>query len=170
MSSRNATCAIVGAELGLGQFLIVDASGAPDADHTSLQKAIEAAADGSEILVRDGMYTPVEIVAKSLRIVADESRLSFLSSLTVRDLAAGQAVTVRGLRFHPGPEVLDTAIAVRDCAGSVWLEELEVTDEVASLSPTTSLEVSSSLVEVEDSASVVLSRCLLAGVAPVDDD
>ena len=89
------------------------------------------------------------IAGKALRIEADEERPVFVDSIEIRSLAPGQTVTVRGLTLAPGPVPLDHGVVIEDCAGSVWLEEIDSTYDYES-----NLEY----IHVNDSDDVVVTR------------
>lgn len=104
-----------------GQVLVVDPGGA--GDHTTLQAAIDAAAEGDTILVNGGQYTTpatganAVLTGKSLSIARGTGGEPYLrGTLEVTGLAGSQEVHVQGLRVR---EVL-----VTDCAGDVLLEDL----------------------------------------------
>lgn len=107
------------------------------ADFTEIQDAVDAASSGDTILVRTGFYGRFEIDGKGLCIAAEEGSTPTLQDtppeggalIAVRNLAAGQAVTIRGLTaflgqvFHPSVYGIDLA----DDLGPVWIEDVEVT-------------------------------------------
>ena len=107
-----------------GEVLVVDGNGGPGVDFTSLQAAVDAAAEGDTLLVyRGGDYATFAIDGKSLDLVASPETgrpkvVSFLGlgGVTVSGLGRGQRVTVTGFR-------IDCGIEVADCAGDVWLED-----------------------------------------------
>lgn len=108
--------------------LVVDASGA--GDHTTLNAAIAAAAEGDTLLVKpilpSGAYPSATIDGKSLRLVADVpdgTRIGVDDFIRVRNLAAGQQVVLRG--FSSSTAVLS------NCAGSIWIERCQFSGEHA---------------------------------------
>lgn len=94
-------------------------------DPTALYACVQGAGDGDTVLVR-GSFRSMRIDGKSLTVVADGS--AFLDSFSVylpgsptirvENLGPDQHVTVRGFRTTFG-------VSVRDCQGSVWLDEIE---------------------------------------------
>lgn len=106
---------------------VVDANGGTGV-FTSLSSAVAAAASGDVIVVRSGTYSApdsVVIDGKSLFISCDDVVSPFLQpdftyvTFEIRNVAAGQQVAIRGLDFTIGTWSLS------NCAGSVWLEDLE---------------------------------------------
>jgi hypothetical protein len=132
--------------------LVVDGSGAPDADHASLAAAIQAAQDGDRILVRRGHYGVLEIAGKGLTVIGDEEGPAYVEGIAIHQTDADQPVTVRDFVLTPGEEVLDHAVLVSQCDGPVRLEELSNTfDYVANLRR----------LKIYRSADVVVSRSIL---------
>jgi hypothetical protein len=104
-----------------GQVHVVDPGGA--GDFTTLQAAVDAAAEGDTILVNGGQYsTPATganavLAGKSLSIARGTGGEPYLrGTLEITGLAGSQEVHVQGLRVR---EVL-----VTDCDGDVLLEDL----------------------------------------------
>lgn len=104
---------------------VVDAALVAGATHAEIQPAIDAAADGDTILIRTGNYvsSSFSIAGKSLVLAGDGPHPPFLDgSIEIRDLAGSQSVTLRRLQQF----VLitqDPGLSIRDCAGSVFVEE-----------------------------------------------
>jgi hypothetical protein len=104
----------------------------PGVDFTDLQTAINAAAEGDTILVRDGAYGPYFYIAgKSLSVVADGASVRLTTGINIGDpalwiggLSQGQEVLVRGLRCEMG-------VAVSQCEGAVWFDEVIVTGDAS---------------------------------------
>ncbi|MEM7310827.1 MAG: hypothetical protein AAF682_29420 [Planctomycetota bacterium] len=138
--------------------LLVDGAGGPGA-FIGIQGAILAASEGDTIVVEEGDYAEFEVVGKSLSIVAEEGALvrivgaftSLTAPLEVRDLAADQSVTVRGLVVYPDAiSSGEPAVQLRDNAGVVLLEDVQVEAYE---------NWSSQGLLVEDCDAVILSRC-----------
>lgn len=131
--------------------LTVDASRGPGADFATIQAAVDAAREGDTIVVRDGTYGNVVVHARSLSIVSDGPRARIDGSIWVRSLAPHQCALVRGFRASFGAHVAN-------CAGAVWLEDIESLD--ASGACSFGDRAGS---EVWSSSSVTLVRCTLQG-------
>jgi hypothetical protein len=125
-----------------------------------IQNAVNAAAEGDTILVRNGTYGRFTITAKSLTVIADGTAVmiqaptgqtSGVPSIEVKSLGPGQTVLVRGFRTNMG-------YSVSDCAGSVWFEDMLCTGGTADC---TFVPVHGAL--VRSSASVTFTRCELLG-------
>ncbi|MEM7305652.1 MAG: hypothetical protein AAF682_03225 [Planctomycetota bacterium] len=98
-----------------GQLWIVDASGGPDADFTDIQPAVDAAADGDTVQVREGSYGDVLVDARSLSVVAEAAASVGAGEVTVRNVAGSQSVVLRGfgvsgvdLTSNQGPVLLES--------------------------------------------------------------
>jgi hypothetical protein len=110
-----------------GNLWIVDSHGGAGVDFTVLQTAIDAAATGDTLLVRDGSYGAASISAKSLVLIGD--RLSgpaqhSLAAMSIANLGPGQSVALRNLRLAGGTT---QGLFVQQCAGSVWVEDCVLT-------------------------------------------
>ena len=136
--------------------LVVDEASGPGADFVDLVAAVAAASSGDTILVRDGEYDEIVIDGKSLTLIADGEDVRILArysrpTVDVRNLVAGQQVTLRGFKT-------DTGMSVSDSQGSVWFDEIEVDGQTASCSAGGIDGVSA-----EDAAAVTITRCTLRG-------
>jgi hypothetical protein len=102
--------------------VVVDAANGPGADFEFLWQAIDAAADGDVLLVRPGFYETWSTVdGRSLSLVADGDHVSVHGTITVRNLAAGQRVVLRGLELgYPG------SVELYDNDGVVYVEDCEI--------------------------------------------
>src|SRR5262245_22482850 len=89
-----------------GQTFVVDAGNGPGANFTSIAAAIAAVPDGATLLVRAGTYAPFTVDAKGLTILGDPG-VVVGGSVAVRNIAAGQAVTIRELQTSPGAVLVD---------------------------------------------------------------
>jgi hypothetical protein len=101
--------------------LIVDATGAPDADFTQIQPAIDAALPNDVILVRSGEYAGFSL-AKPLRIVGHrvtEGGSIYAAGLVeVRDIPAGEVAVLAQFACD--------FLLIEDCAGTVFGDILGV--------------------------------------------
>jgi pectin methylesterase-like acyl-CoA thioesterase len=95
-----AAFALASAARAQGVLWVVDDSGGPGVDYTSLQAAIDGSANGDTILVRAGYYGSAVIDGKALIVTSENAGAPAAvqtSSLTVRSLGAAQGVVLRGL-------------------------------------------------------------------------
>jgi hypothetical protein len=96
-----------------------------------LQSAITAASDGDMILLKGNWSSEAEmlVAAKSLTVLQDRGSSVFIESATVRDLAAGQHVELRGLTLLPRADLIgqrtSPALTLSNNQGSVWIEGCE---------------------------------------------
>lgn len=105
--------------------LVVDGGGG--ADHTFIQAAVDAAADGDTILVRGGGYAGFSIVDRSLNVVADAgASVSVSGAVRVLDLSIEKDVLLAGLTGIGIPSLVDDlaghGLVLRDNFGSVRVE------------------------------------------------
>jgi hypothetical protein len=122
-----AICPLAARAPAQNQVLLVTQDGT---GFSSVQAAVNAAADGDVILIRPGAYVTAFITNKSLTLARDggESGSALLHHVTISNLAAGKKVVLRGLTIqgaHPfSPE--GTAVSAFDVAGSVVIEDCEL--------------------------------------------
>jgi len=100
--------------------VVVDFANGPGTDYEFLWQAIDAAADGDTLLIRPGFYeTWVTVDGRSLTLLGDGAGVNIDGTLTVRHLAAGQRVVLRGLELgYAGSVELydnDGVVYVEDC-------------------------------------------------------
>ena len=131
-----AALALLTAPTLAGDVLVVDPGGG--GDHTTLQDAVDAAAEGDTILVNGGQYTVFQggasavIDGKSLSIARGTGGEPYLrGTVEVSNLAGAQEVQIQGLRIHE--------LLVTDCTGDVLLENIN--EDVNSFSLQHSLAV-----------------------------
>ena len=138
-----------------GSVLVVDQVGGPGSQFTSIVDAVAAAVDGDVILVRPGGYQPFVVDGKALVIEGDTPPGAGPSLIytdlhpTIRNLPVGESVVLRGFRMDAGlaPAL---QLEVRDCAGSVLLEDLHLSGGGPCLT-------------VQQCDAVVLARCTFDG-------
>ena len=111
------------------QIWTVDDNG--PADFVVVQDAIDAAADGDTILVRDGSYGRAVIDGKGLIIQGEGIAVLsvFLASLPiieVRNLAADQAVHIRHFDTLAIGGAEQEAVVFEDCDGPVLMEDCDI--------------------------------------------
>lgn len=104
---------------------VVDDNGGPGVDFTDLQPAANAASAGDLILVKDGFYNGFSVVAKGLRVVAEDGANVEVSGLIhVRQTNSLNQTLLQGLSSGCAPEGL--RIHIEDCAGAVLIEDCEL--------------------------------------------
>lgn len=136
---------------------VVDAANGPGTAFTSLDAAIQSAANGDVLLVRTGDYAVLfsATIQHSLVIQADVGASVRLNpGLHVQGLPAGERVVVRNLTIG-GIEPIafpHPAIEASSCTGSLWFED-------CTMPGTGSLGSSSGGASIQDCASVVFSGC-----------
>ncbi|RKY21204.1 MAG: hypothetical protein DRQ55_05055 [Planctomycetota bacterium] len=139
--------------------IVVDDDGGHD--FTTIQAAINSAADGDTILVRDGTYDGLMTIAgKSLSVIAEAGAQVSVSPypwVEVSGLEWDQQVLIRGIDVQNslGSE---TAISLAHSDGVIWLEDVKV-------QPRDTNGVHSGLVNVSRCLAVHLTRTEVAGIA-----
>ncbi len=143
----------------------VDDDGGVGVDFTSLQQAVDAAADGDVLVVRAGTYAKTSILAKGLVVAADVgAQVDVSGALSVRGLAASQSVVLRGLDVV---SPVEQGLYLVDCDGPIWVEDCALLGAVgdntfAGFSTGAALH-SFPGARIFDCAEVVLARCTLQG-------
>jgi hypothetical protein len=106
------------------QVLRVDETGAGGA-FLDLQAAVDAAVDGSLILVEDGQYAGMLIVDKTLRIAADAGAAPVLTDrIMIQSLAPTRSVELHGLTQRLGSA--GVMVTIDQCAGSVLIQDCDL--------------------------------------------
>jgi hypothetical protein len=125
-------------------------------DFTSIQSAVDAAADGDTVLVRQGNYDSIRIHGKGL-IVSAEGYCSLRPTsgyaILVRDTAPSQRVVIRG-DFSCD---VSGGLWISRCLGPVLIEECSFYTY-----PSTSIRSGATVIE---SPVVTMVRCLLQGAS-----
>ena len=109
--------------------------------------AIALATDGDIVLVHAGTYPAFTVSAKSLVIAADAGEsVVVVGTVLISGLAAGQPVTLQGLKLEGDPTQPGVRATQND--GAVWIEACAVTSGVANsgAGPALAAESCSSLV------------------------
>lgn len=105
------------------QVIPVDSTGANGA-LVSLQAAVDAAADGDLILVKDGSYGSILVDSKSIRIAADSNQDAVnILSIKISNIAAGQTVEVHGLK--QSGLLFGVLVWIENCAGAVLIQNCD---------------------------------------------
>jgi hypothetical protein len=153
------------------QVWVVNAAGGPGVDATTIQAAIDAAADGDTILVKSGVYGGFTIFAKGVSVVADiGASVLVQNGCSVRALTAGMRVHLRGLRLEGLGE---QALLAKNNAGGVWLEACELRGANGAWLPPPSFQTDAHpAADIDNCALVVMTACTLRGGdgASVDDE
>ncbi len=127
------TCTLLAALAGPAAaqaVLRVDDDGGPGVDHTTLQEAIDASAEGGLVLVAPGSYAAFEILSRSVDIVAaDPASPPLVSgSSRIEGLAPNQQVRLSGLEFDgTGAGFGLGALNVELCEGPVLIDRSRFT-------------------------------------------
>lgn len=149
---------------------VVDDSGGPGIQYTTIQAAIEAAADGDVILVKPGTYSDASINDTSVTIVADSGGpVRVVDGIAIRNLSSQRRVVLRGLRAPSGSE---EGLQVKNCAGQVWIEDCILTGAQGdgSFALAAPHEDGFAGALIANSARVSFHRCTIAGGAGDDYD
>jgi hypothetical protein len=117
------SCLPVPSLFATATLLVVDQAGGSGV-FTTVQSAVNAAADGDVILVRAGTYSSEAVLVdgKGLVISAEHGAnpLLYLSSLEVKNLGVSQRFVMRGMGMEIGRTVWT------DNQGAVWLEDFDL--------------------------------------------
>ena len=133
------------------QVFVVGPPG-PGVFSQQLQPAINAAANGDIILVKQGggASDPWTINGKSLDVIAEAGSINKVAPGSVSGLQASQHVLIRGLQIVP-------RVSLTNNAGPVWLEECQMYTTFF-LS-----QGADPIVNIANCASVTLQRCYVGG-------
>ncbi len=134
-----------------GKLWIVDQAGGPGTDFTDIQPAVDAASDGDTILLRTGSpaYPAFTIDGKSLVVTEDAGESIRTGDVLVRNVAASQSVTLRGM---------DTStLRIELAEGPVLVEDV---GQGALIGFCIFGGSNAGKVEVHGSDAVVFSRCI----------
>ena len=111
-----------------GRVLVVDLEDGPGTDFTSLYDAVNNAADGDTLLIREGVYNNffLQLFDRSLSLVAEEGAHVGVPEIIVQGLGPDQTVVIRGLTSSESGPFLP-ALDIRDNQGTVWIENVDTT-------------------------------------------
>ena len=145
------TLVLAGGALSAQAVHVVDLANGPGTDFVDLTSALATAAEGDVVLVREGTYSEFLVLdGKGVIITADAGADVSVAELTVRNLAADQAVTLRGLDFVGGTFL---SLILQNNDGAVWVEE-------STLAPPFS-PFGSNAVSVSSCSTVVFNHCVV---------
>ena len=112
------------------QVFVVDAAGGPGHDFRRIGDAVDKASHGDRILVRAGVYKPLD-VAKGVTIAGEPgviiSQPTNRTGSRIHDVPAGRVCTLQGLFFHTEEPAITVFSAV-NCAGRVVFDRLQFDD------------------------------------------
>ena len=114
------------------QVFVVDDDAGPGVDFATIQEAVDAAASGDLVLVRDGSYEPFALTGKGLSLVADGIDVRIVPTSQpitsqIDMLPVGERVLLRGFTFDPpDQEVVGDTLVVESNQGLVWIEDLVI--------------------------------------------
>lgn len=150
-------------------WLVDDAPGV-GVDFTSIQAAVDAAADGDVIVARSGLYLEsVQVTGKSLVLCAELGQalsVNILGTFTVSGLAASQSFVMRGVAVVPQGAAALTAVG---CDGPVWIERCNLWGGSGDNSYASTTQADSfPAALVSDCDEVVLAHCTLRGAQGPD--
>ncbi|HKE00337.1 MAG TPA: hypothetical protein VKE69_04955 [Planctomycetota bacterium] len=143
------------------QVFVVDDNHGPGVFTASIQTAVNAAASGDVVLVKEGFYSgPVTIAGKSLTLVGEAGATVSVGpgKLSITNLATSQSVVVRGIRVDSFNWV---AIELKNDAGPVWIEDCVLRGGFVPMD----FAVASPGVSAELCASVTIARSSVQGGA-----
>ena len=135
--------------------IVVDAANGAGSDFTDIGIAVNAAREGDTILVRDGLYSWLSIVGKSVTVLADGADVRLQGNLFVGDLAFGQQVLVRGVQA--------SALFVEDCEGAVWFDTVDNLPSKTVYPSTSCFAIAAAGARVSRSERVTFTSCTLGG-------
>lgn len=117
-----------------GSLLIAGPTGDPTADFTgqaAISQAVDAASEGSFVLVRTGTYAGFRIDGKAVSVFADDGSQvvlpDSLGTVVVANLNSLQQVVLAGLQISQDFLPIRPRVSVENCEGAVWIQDCEVT-------------------------------------------
>jgi len=95
------------------------------ANFTTIQSAVDAAADGDAILVQPGTYSGFQIAGKSVAVIGDPTLMpTVTSAIAVMQTASGQVVVLARLhQIAPATTGTASGLELSACAGPVRIED-----------------------------------------------
>jgi len=171
-----AAATMTGSTHAQGLF-IVDDDGGPGVFATEIQPAIDAAAPGSTILVREGDYSHFRIFNKGMKVVAvegDEVRVHFVDEhgIHVENVPSFQSVVLRGLDVVPddatGISGFDWGLYVKVAQGPVLVEDCSIGGKEGWNTSLGSITRGQDAAWVMNSWAVTFVRCEIIGGSGAD--
>jgi len=107
------------------QVFVVDAAGGPGVDHTSVQPAVDAAADGDVILVRPGTYSAFGVLNKAVSVFGDGSPRPVVESVSLFNVDPTRRVTLRRIEIDKPWSFAKPlgALQINSCQGRIVIED-----------------------------------------------
>lgn len=155
------------APLATAHVRVVSASG----PYTTIQAAIDTARDDDVILVKSGTYPSFVVRGKSLVIAEDVGHVVRIDgAIRIGGIDGTRTVTLMGLE-NIGGTVTNTAqqygLRVVNSSGLVFVQDCTLRASLVPTTDTTVITQPRPALLVENSLSVVLSRCTVMGSASV---
>jgi len=138
-------------------------------DFTSLQAAVDAAADGDVLLVRDGTYAGFTLFGKGLTVAAEPGQApQVTTTIRVDSVPAGSSVVLAGLSVSTSYTTDLTKVhglVVNQCSGAVRVQECSLTgaNNANNGQPNFGDGSGARGAVLLSSANVVFTRCELVG-------
>lgn len=148
---------------------VVAGAPGPGVDFVNLQTAIDAAADGDVLVLREafGGYDGATIFAKGLTLIADKGASPRVRSMSIRQLAADQRVVISNVDFWNTTLGVESGLNLRSSGGTVWLEDCELRGKVGWLVPGPGGVLIGAQgepgLDILDVAEVSVTRCTIEG-------
>ncbi|MFN0243780.1 MAG: hypothetical protein ACKVWV_12895 [Planctomycetota bacterium] len=166
-SFRSFALTIAGASLAspvLAGVIVVDVAGG--GSFTQIQPAVDAAANGDTLLVKNGNYAGFVIDDKALNVVRDAGTTGAITNtITVRNLAVDKDVLLQNL-VVTAPSVEDAithGLVCTNNAGSVRVQDSTLTGGNADFDGCGDFQFPGAGASVQSSTDVVMIRCTLTG-------
>ncbi|MCZ6598493.1 MAG: hypothetical protein O7B99_12695 [Planctomycetota bacterium] len=129
ISSALASLLVAAPAVAQVRLWVVDDDPGPSVDFTDIQPAVDAAADGDTILVRDGVYSGFVFFSKGLSVVGELGASVVIQDgqIGIHNLAPDQTVLLQNLEVQgwlpPGSPTAAPALALTNDEGPVRVED-----------------------------------------------